>query len=527
MICRKARQAIGCHFNAVETELKLLIARDDIDRVLGAQAVRRRAQGRAQANELTNVYYDTPALDLHSERLALRLRRVGAGSDERWLQGLKGGAASTAGLTEREEYEWPVRGGGIDLALLDATPYGPLFAKPGVRDALRPVFTTRFKRTLRRLALTEGVPAELCVDLGEMRAGSRRSPVCEVEIELVGGSPSQPAQHVALFGFAAELLQEVPFRLGALSKAERGYALYRDTPPRPRKALPVALRPDMSCAEVLQAVARGCLAQVHANEEGFLAGRDPEFLHQLRVGFRRLRVALVMTEDPEWRSALEPLREEMRWLFSVLGPVRNWDVFLTEMLPPLMRHFTADSDLARLRARCLRLRRRHVVLATAAVVSPRYTGLLLSLGLLLYGGPPAWRGPAAPAQVFAQSILERRDRSLRKRGETLSTASPEERHRVRIGAKKLRYCAEFFATLYPQKKVRRYVDALADLQDALGLINDAAVGGAMVGELGRGARVDPRMIGVAQGWFASGEARAIAGLPRAWEGFEQCRRFWD
>jgi inorganic triphosphatase YgiF len=502
----------------MEIELKLLVAREDLDRVLGAQAVRRCAQGGAETRELTSVYYDTPELDLHSERLALRLRKWGG----HWLQALKGGAASAAGLTEREEYEWPVSGRSVDLTLLDATPYGPVFAKRRVREALRPVFTTRFTRTLRQLALADGAQAELCADLGEIRARNRRSPVCEVEIELKSGSP-QPA---ALFGLAAELLQEVPFRLGALSKAERGYALYRNAPPRPRKALPVALRPDMSRAEVLQSVARGCLAQIHANEEGFLGGRDPEFLHQLRVGFRRLRVALAMPEDTEWRAALEPLREEMRWLFSVLGPVRNWDVFLTQMLPPLMRHLGTDSGLVALRSRCQRLRRRHFALAREAVGSPRYCALLLSLGMLLYGRPPAELSGTA-ALAFGHAVIARRDRTLRKRGEALASASPEERHRARIAAKKLRYCAEFFTLLYPQKKVRRYVDALADLQDALGLINDAAVGAAMVTELGSGGRADPRVMGILQGWIAAGEARAIERLSRAWDGFEACRRFWD
>lgn len=502
----------------MEIELKLLVAREDLDRVLGAQVVKRCAQGGAETSELTSVYYDTPALDLHSERLALRLRQC----DEQWLQALKAGAASTTGLTEREEYEWPVPGRSVDFTLLDATPYGPVFAKRRVREALRPVFTTRIMRTLRQLALAEGARAELCADLGEIRAGNRRAPVCEVEIELKSGSH----QPMALFGFAAQLLQEVPFRLGALSKAERGYALYRNAPPRPRKALPLALRPDMSRAEVLQTVARGCLAQIHANEEGFLDGRDPEFLHQLRVGFRRLRVALAMPEDTEWRAALEPLREEMRWLFSVLGPVRNWDVFLAEMLPPLMHHLGTDSGLVALRSRCLRLRRRNFALARQAVGSPRYCALLLSLGMLLYGRTPAeLSGTAAPA--FGRAVIARRDRTLRKRGEALASATPEERHRARIAAKKLRYCAEFFAALYPQKKVRRYVDALADLQDALGLINDAAVGAAIVTELGSGGRVDPRVIGVVQGWIAAGEAREIERLSRAWDGFAECRRFWD
>lgn len=507
----------------METELKLLVERADLDRVLGSQAVERVAQGRARTVKLTSVYYDTPQFDLHKARLALRLRRIDAGGGvrgARWLQALKGGAASAAGLTEREEYEWPVRSRQIELALLDATPYGAVFAKRQVRESLRPVFTTRFTRTLRQLTLAGGARAELCVDSGEIRAGARRAPICEVEIELKSGSP------LTLFGFAAELLREVPFRLGALSKAERGYALGSSAPVRPRKALPVALRPDMRRAEVLQTVARGCMAQIHANEEGFLGGRDPEYLHQLRVGFRRLRVALGMPEDPEWRAALEPLREEMRWLFSVLGPVRNWDVFISETLPPVMRHFGAEAGLPALRARCLRLRRRHVARARAAVGSPRYAALLLSLGILLYGSPPAEPPGKAPAQAFARAFIVRRDRALRKRGEGLAAASPEERHRARIAAKKLRYCAEFFVTLYPQNRLRSYVGALANLQDELGAINDAAVGAAMIVELGAGGRVDPRVIGILQGWMAAGEAPAIKRLSRAWEDFKRCKRLF-
>ena len=149
------------------------------------------------------------------------------------------------------------------------------------------------------------------------------------------------------------------------------------------------------------------------------------------------------------------------------------------------------------------------------------------MGALLYGRAPAESsGTAAPAQDFGRAVIQRRDRALRKRGETLASASREELHRARIAAKKLRYCAEFFTALYPQKKAGRYVDALADLQEALGLINDAVVGAAIVTELGSGARVDPRLIGIVQGWIAAGEQRAIERLSRAWDGFEECRRFW-
>ena len=54
--------------------------------------------------------------------------------------------------------------------------------------------------------------------------------------------------------------------------------------------------------------------------------------------------------------------------------------------------------------------------------------------------------------------------------------TPEERHRVRIAAKKARYAMEFFQGLYPGGRAKRSVQRLSALQDALGWLNDAAVG---------------------------------------------------
>ena len=503
----------------MEIELKLLVARADLDRVLDAEAVKRWSRGRSRTTEVVSRYYDTPAFDLWSKGLALRLRRA----DGRWRQGLKGGGVSAAGLHQREEYEWPIAAGRIDPALLETTPYASVFARRRVREGLQQVFSTRFRRTVRRLAFADGAQAELCADLGEIRAGTRRRPICEVELELKpgGGSP------LPLFGFARELLQEVPFRLGAFSKAERGYALGLEEALRPRKASVVALRPEMNRAEMLRAIAGACLAQIHANEEGFLQSKDPEYLHQFRVGFRRLRIALAIPEDPEWRAALGPLREELRWLFSVLGPVRNWDVFLSEMLPPLARQLGSEAGLAAFRERCLRLRRRQLALAREAVRSGRYVALLLAIGELLAGRAPAEAlDRPATTLAFAGGVIERRDRVLRRHGEALDGAGAEACHRMRIAAKKLRYCVEFFASLYPQKKVRRYLEALADLQEVLGAVNDAVVAAAMIEETGAGGRVDARVIGLARGWVAASEAGARDRLARAWDGFTQHKPFW-
>ena len=83
-----------------------------------------------------------------------------------------------------------------------------------------------------------------------------------------------------------------------------------------------------------------------------------------------------------------------------------------------------------------------------------------------------------PARDFAAEVLDKALRRIRKRGRHLDRQEAEERHRVRIEAKKLRYGAEFFASLYTEKKLRKrhkaFVSALSDLQDHLGSLNDQA-----------------------------------------------------
>ena len=75
---------------------------------------------------------------------------------------------------------------------------------------------------------------------------------------------------------------------------------------------------------------------------------------------------------------------------------------------------------------------------------------------------------------------------LLKRGRKLKGASPEQRHRVRIAAKRARYAAEFFASLYPARRVRPYVAALMALQRGLGSLNDGDVALRLLDDLSEG-----------------------------------------
>jgi inorganic triphosphatase YgiF len=209
----------------METELKLLLAPQDLRRLRRDPRIKALQQGRASVRRVHSVYYDTPERALLRAGLALRLRSDGA----RWLQTLKTEGQAAAGLHLREEWEWPLPGAALDFGLLATTPVAKLFRASRMRAALAPVFTTEFERTSLRLGFADGSLAELCLDRGEIRSGRRASAICETEIELLAGSP------VRLYELALDLLERVPLRLGQASKAERGYALARKVQARPLK----------------------------------------------------------------------------------------------------------------------------------------------------------------------------------------------------------------------------------------------------------------------------------------------------
>jgi inorganic triphosphatase YgiF len=518
----------------VEVELKLVVAPEDLARIDRHPAVRALRRGAARKHMLETVYYDTPDRDLAKAGVALRLRRDGV----RWVQTLKGGGGAAAGLHARDEIEWDLTSSALNPGLLDDTPYAEFFSRRKVRGRLQAVFTTEFERKARMLAFPDGTVAELALDRGAIRAGDEAAPISEAEIELKGGDAAR------LFTLAREIARDVPLRLGHASKAERGYALGRAAVP-PQKARAIPLGAEMTAGAALRRVAMACVAQMQANEEGVRAGRDPEYLHQLRVGLRRLRSCLGLVALASSKEAVAPLAAELRWLGGALGPARDWDVFLTETLPPLARQFRGAAGLASFRARAAQTRRAHNAAAREAVASQRYTALLLALGeafarddlpLFVRAAGPAAAGEGerppgfdAPVGAFAAFVLERRDRRVRKRGRDVPEAPPEERHRVRIAAKKLRYAAEFFKALYPAKRVARYVKALEDLQDILGALNDAAVVDRLLAEVaaGGGRPTAQGIDGLVRGWVAAVAQHELARFRRAWREFADAKPFWN
>jgi CHAD domain-containing protein len=201
------------------------------------------------------------------------------------------------------------------------------------------------------------------------------------------------------------------------------------TAARPRKAKRVAVRPSMDAATAMRAVLREALAHVEANAAGAAVGDDAEFLHQLRVGARRLRAALRASKRLWRKDDVGRLRRDLRALAAASGPARDWDV-QHERLPARMR-------------RAAQLRR--------SAARDRLRRVLAALDLRL---PHATAGAAQLFAEFARETLERMHRKLRRRARDTNWKDPEQRHALRVRLRRLRYIAEFLAPAFPRADAR-------------------------------------------------------------------------
>lgn len=424
---------------------------------------------------LSSIYFDTPERKLSRARAALRLRRVG----RRWLQAFKCERAPGA----RGEWEVVVPRGTLEVARL---PLPEIRNASGIDPAsiqrrLKPLFETRFTRRAANVRLPAAT-LEVALDRGSILAGRRREPILELEIELKSGAPA------AMLRYAHTLVQPLGLQLSLASKAERGYRLAlgeADTPRKWRRPVLAHARPH----EALAKLAAAALEQIAVNAEGMAREGDPEYLHQLRVGMRRLRSLFGAFRALEPKTA--PIRRRLRAFNSVLGEARDWDVLAQSLptVPPAARKARAS--------------------ARALVASPEFNEALVRVLRWIEEAP--WRTSHEELASFAAKSLERLHRKAMKTARRMTWSEAADRHALRIRVKRLRYASDAFAECFPAGEVRRYLAALEKLQDDFGELNDIAVARRVLGP-------SPR--------DAAREARLIVRAKRDWTAFARRAPFW-
>jgi inorganic triphosphatase YgiF len=442
-----------------EIEIKLELLPEDLDRFAASGLLGEPARVESQRS----VYFDTRARDLFQSGFTLRIRTVGSAR----TQTIKATGAS-ASVFARPEWEQPLDG---DEPVVDHTT--PLAAQFDLAPGdLQPHFAVDVERTTWKVK-QDGADVEVVLDRGLIIAGTRQTTIGEIELELKDGAPE------ALFTLARRIEAIVPIRFGVMSKAERGFRLI-DAEQMVFKAEPVELDREMRVAKSFRTVALACLRHHRLNEDVLRVRQNPEALHQARVALRRLRSAFSLYRDLLQDDESVRLKGELKWLAGVFGKARDVDVLLARASRPELVEWLKTARAARYRE------------VFEALDDGRGRALMLDLHQWLHCGAYLSSPPAElhdrPVTDFAEAVLDRERRKLKKHGRALAKIDDEERHEARKDAKKLRYAAEFFATLFDDKRGarrhKRFTAAMAALQDELGTLNDLVSAPHVLGEIG-------------------------------------------
>lgn len=510
-----------------EIELKLRVTPSLAARLKRSEILHSCASGRAVTRRLLSIYFDTPRLDLKSLGGALRIRNVG----RRRIQTLKLPVEDVTGLQVFHEFERDIAGDTPDMTHIGESALLARFQDHKFITELAPVFATEFRRTTIPVRIDDS-EVDVAVDIGEIRGGERRLPLCEVELELKSGNPQR------LVDLALALHREAPCAWEYDTKAARGYRLAANEPPAAQRARPVAIEHGMSARAAFVLAARVAVRQIRANEACARLGEDPEGVHQLRVGLRRLR-ALVGAYRRAMAVAFHAyLTSELDWLQTQFGAARDWDVFIAESLQRLQARLPAEPAVATMLRAAETLREDSYRTMRETLDDPRYTELLLRLEQAL--GDGSWSAPVEgecaaldrPAVEFARAMLDRRYKRLRKLGGRRADLPEDALHRLRIAGKKLRYVADFFRNLFPKKPTAKFIAALAEVQDQLGSLNDAVVSRQLLLALearladAKDATAARHASGLVLGWQAARVDRDLAGFQETWRRLRDRSPFW-
>ncbi len=457
---------------------------------------------------LVSTYFDTQDGALARQGLTLRIRE----QEGRFVQTVKSGggpcgADGNGAALVRGEWEDPVSGAFPD----PQAPQTGFFIPAQAADDLVALVRTDIKRRVVMLCPEAETRIEAAVDQGQVAAlhDDLCEPVCEIELELKDGGIAP------LYEFALEMLAVAPVRLERSSKSARGFRLaglpFSQEPAAAVQAEAVELDPGMTAGAALRRIVHSCLEQILGNEAVALAG-IPEGVHQMRVGVRRLRAflsafaPLLSGDHKSWMS------NELRWLGEILGVARNLDVFADGLMAPAAEAIGDSDGFAALQEAVAGRRAAARADAAAAIRSPRYTALVLRLLRWAEGdaGQDA-RSPdlSRPLAEIGSEILDRRLAVVQQRAAGFARQSPEQRHRLRIALKKLRYPLEILGSLYDEQETGRMVRVIKRLQEVLGDANDAHTASDLVAELAH-HRADTEAIAEAGAAVLDWHARQLA-----------------
>ncbi len=500
----------------MEIELKLNVDPAEIARVMRRDRLEGVLKAKPSSMTVVSRYLDSGKLDLHRHDLSLRTRT----EKKKRLQTLKLGGKDSVGVSDRGEWEMPIAGPGPDIAKLRHTDGVPSTAAALLKDldrkdALHELFLTDVKRTTWQLQVGES-EVEMALDEGTIRCGDASLPVAEVELELKAGDKA------ALFEVARELAAQAAVLPAERSKGRRGYALVTGESPHPVRAETIGLAAGMPVDDAIKTILGACLQHALSNVRGILDEDDPEYVHQMRVGLRRLRSACKLFSD--WVELPPQIEGELEWIGGLLGSARDHDVLVQSTLPVIRDALAGDDALQALLARAGAAAAEQRAALRRALHSPRFGQWMVALlewiecrgwhhGLDAAASDKLQR----PLGRFARKAVARGQQRIARRGRHADPRDNPRMHRLRIACKRQRYAVEFFQNVERGGRARRYIRQLAGLQDMIGAHVDVAVARRLVGEMRQELPQLAEAAALASGFLACRGSDELRGVRRGWK----------
>ena len=404
---------------------------------------------RSPSQKLDAVYFDTPAHDLAAHRVTLR-RRTG-GPDAGWHIKLP------AGPDARTEVRAPLgaeTGDTVPEELLD-------IVLAIVRDRpVGPVARISTTRAVDMLYAPDGTAvAEFCDDDVVAQAEGDEEPEQrwrEWELELAeGADPS--------------LLDRLTYRLLDAGAAVAGHGS------KLARVLEGAESHEPDAVELeppADPVHRAVAEQVEQLLVWDRAVRADTYdsVHQMRVTTRKIRSLLQASEDAFGISDDAWVLDELRQLAAVLGVARDAEV-LAERYEKALDELPAELVRGPVRERLIEGAKKHyksgLRRSLVAMRSQRYFRLLDALeGLVATQAVPTQPG-VEPAPLTIDSAYKRVRKAAKAAAEAADTEKDEALHRIRKGAKRLRYTAAATGDSRVSERAKTIQTLLGDHQDSV------------------------------------------------------------
>ena len=506
-----------------EFELKFEVPPGSVKGVLLAMQQYKTTRLHLQAS-----YFDTDESDLAKCGIAVRLRKEGG----QWMQTAKG---QTADLLDRLEHNAAVpaqlRGTvpALEMSRHQGTPIGEAIAKAlgQVVDESCPGLHVVYKTDIKRVTvdvICNGSVIEIAFDQGHIFLGEapyqNSSPssisICEIEFELKHGFPFDA---IAL---ARQWSRTHGLSISTITKSMKGQRLSSTGAAFIARPAPLpTFRCHVSGNNMFKEVIANCLGEILPNVSELASGSsEPEQIHKLRVGIRRLRTAINDLNGEGNSSKYRP-DVDVNWeqslisTFRALGHYRD-NSYLAQVLQPQL--LAAGGPVLNLK--CTETAEPANV--AQEVRKPEFQDALL--GLLGFFYSTEARSVDVPEVTKKQ--LARRLEKLRKRvlqdGKKFLALDEEQQHSVRKKLKRLRYLMEFSAPFFADGKVKQMGQAIKPAQDALGLHNDESM--ALHAWRALAAGNEKALFGV--GWLTARKQSNVERCQKKITAFEKIKPFW-